>query len=259
MIIVPGRSLSVSRRKIVAPRRKQLGYMGFYAAGAMGQGSGGGGPTDPYWANVVSLLHFDGTDGATSIVDQKSRSWTNFGLSLDTSQSRFGPSSLICDGVTGRYINTASSADFAFGTGDFTIEFFLRVVSVALGFQIMFDGREEANSVPRPTIFLTGSTLNYFVSGAVRASGGAVSTNNWYHIALSRVSGSTRMFLSGNQVGSTWSDSTNYEACPITVANAGHSPFDAPVAGWIDEVRVTKGVGRYSANFTQPSAPFPNG
>lgn len=216
-------------------------------------------PADPYWAYVVSLLHFDGADASTSIIDQKSKIWTAYASAqLDTAQARFGPSSLLVGGASTSRITTPSDADFAYGTNDFTIETWLRLTSVAASFQMIYDGRILANTVPRPTVYLSGSTLNYYANGASRISGGTVSTGAWHHIAISRVSGTTRMFLDGSQVGSSFADSINYEAHQVTIGNAGHTPYDAPIMGWLDDLRLTNGVGRYSSGFTPPPAPFPN-
>lgn len=88
-------------------------------------GGGGGGGTDPYWANVSSLLHFDGS-GAT-LVDEKGKTWTcNGGATQSTSSPIVGTASALFGTSSSDYIYSQSSSDFAFGTGDFTIEFMMR-------------------------------------------------------------------------------------------------------------------------------------
>lgn len=229
--------------------------IGFYSAGAMGNTAP---VVDPYFANVVSLLHFNGTDGATATTDETGRAWTfRTSAQLDTAQAKFGPSSLLIGGASTSRIDCASSSDFAFGTGDFTIEGFLRVTSVAASFQMIHDGRVLANSVPRPTLYLSGSSLVYYASGGNRVSGGTVPTNTWIHYMYSRAGTTGRLGLNGTILGS-WTDNLDYEDHPVTLGNGGHTPYDAPVVGWIDEVRVTKGVARYTGAYTPPSSPFPN-
>lgn len=220
--------------------------------------SGSGGVTDPYWANVVSLLHFDGTDGATTTTDQKGRTWTfRTSAQIDTAQAAFGPSSLLIGGSSTSRIDCASSSDFGYGLADFTIEGWFRVTAVTAGlFNFLYDGRVDTSSAARPTIYIFGPQLRYFVSGADRVTGGTVTVNTWHHWAYARVSGTGRLFLDGISVGS-WSDGQNYSTHPVTLGNSGHTPYSSPLFGWQDEFRVTKGVGRYTSGFT-PTGPFPN-
>ena len=77
---------------------------------------------DPYFANVVALLHFDGADGSTTFTDVKGHTFTAAGnAQIDTAQSLFGGASLLLDG-SGDYIWAADSADWDFGTADFAVE-----------------------------------------------------------------------------------------------------------------------------------------
>lgn len=219
-------------------------------------GGGGGGGTDPHFANVISLLHFDGSDGSTTITDQKSKTWTASGTAqLDTAQSKFGGSSLLVTGGNGKVISTTDAGD-QFGTGDFTIEFWLRISSFA-AVQIICDTRASGAAVA-PALYLNGSSLRYFTNNADRIIGANLTSNTWYFIALSRVSGSTRLFVDGTQSGSTYADSNNYVNQVISYGDASYQNGN-PISGWVDEARITKGVGRYSSTFTPPSAPFPNG
>ena len=86
------------------------------------------GPTnDPYWANVVLLLHMDGTDGSTTFTDSSSyaRAMTAAGnAQIDTAEFKFGTASGLFDG-TGDSVQTPNGADFQF-LGDFTVEAWVR-------------------------------------------------------------------------------------------------------------------------------------
>ena len=84
-----------------------------------------------------------------------------------------------------------------------------------------------------------------------------LSTNTWYHIAVSRSGTTTRMFLDGVQTGSSWTDTTNYTAVDY-VCVGNNYPATIGWAGYIDDVRITKGVARYTSTFTVPSSEFPN-
>src|SRR3990167_9908671 len=77
-------------------------------------------------SNTIALLHFDGADAATTFTDENGRTWTGAAdAQLDTAQKKFGTASLLLDG-TGDYIDTPDHADFAFGSGNFTIEMFIK-------------------------------------------------------------------------------------------------------------------------------------
>lgn len=217
---------------------------------------------DPFFSNVVALLHFDGVDGSTVFTDVTGKTWApgNANAHLDTSQFKFGISSLR-DADNNGYIDTASDPDFGYSVGDFTIEFWLRPALFNLS-QIIYDQRESGNQ-PRPCLYTSSGNgdLHYFVSGAnrINAPDGSLVIGVWKHIAISRVLGTTRLFVSGAQVGADYADATDYEASRVIVGNAGDQPFNPfGYNGWIDDMRITKGIGRYVSNFTPPTAPFPD-
>lgn len=217
--------------------------------------------TDPNFANVVSLIHFDGSNGSTTFTDQiAGRTWTRSGTSIviSTAQSKFGGASLFSGGVNSNYLYSDTPAsDFTFGTGDFTIELWHRTPSSFPSFWFIADFRTTSNGV-QPCIFYNGGWI-YYTGGAVRITGSTASTSTWYHLAISRVSGTTRLFVNGTQQGSSYTDSNNYVQSRAVLNCAGDAlgSFGAADA-YDDDFRVTKGVGRYSSNFTAPSAAFPN-
>jgi hypothetical protein len=215
------------------------------------------GSTDPFYANVVALLHFNGIDGGTTFTDEKGKTWTSTdGCVLDDSQFKFGATSL-ADPTQNARLGTVSHADFGYGTGDFTIEFWMRPSTLG-STRVVYDQRTALNQT-RPTLYFSASNFIYFVSGANRITSGVLSSNTWYFIALSRVSGSTRLFINGVQVGTTYTDATNYDASRVLLGDAGNSEAAGQgFVGWLDELRITKGVGRYSSNFTPPVAAFPD-
>lgn len=161
-------------------------------------------------------------------------------------------------------MDVASSADFAWGTDDFTIEFRLRATTYTStgNAHVIYDHRTAVGSTPRSTIYTLNGNLQYYVNGADRIGPIATPfTNNvWHNLAVSRVSGTTRMFLDGTQVGGDYTDATSYTAGPLILGTAGDAlgsiyGFDS---GWIDEIRVTKGVGRYSTDYTVDTVAFPD-
>jgi hypothetical protein len=214
------------------------------------------GAGDLYWGNVVSLLHFDGADASTTITDAKGTTWTAGGATqLDTAQSKFGGSSLLVSASGGW--GQASSSNYALGTGDFTIEFWMRPNS-ASGLQIMFDMRPDGTEGLYPTVYCSGTDLYFFSNSTNRITAtGAMPTGAFKHVAVARRDGVTRMFVEGVQVGASYADSANYLGGRIRLGASG-SNGTGQYDGWLDEVRVTKGVARYAENFTPPTTAFSN-
>jgi hypothetical protein len=179
---------------------------------------------------------------------------------ISTAQSKFGSSSAIFDG-TGDGIRYNDSK-FTLGTGDFTIEMWIRVSSLASQRQI-YDQRSGTTSAVVPTLLVdTSGALIYVANGANRitSSSSAISTNTWYHIAVSRATGSTRMFIDGTQVGSTYTDSNNYIAQTVNIGSSGTGAdggFTNVFTGHIDELRVSN-TARYTSAFTPSTEQFKN-
>ena len=172
---------------------------------------------------------------------------------LSIAQKKFGTASLVLDGV-GDYITISSQPDFEYGTGDFTFEFFWR--PTALGTQqILLDCRTASNDTALYLEMNTAGNIRLFVSNAYRiTSSVACSAGAFNHIALFRVGGVTKLAVNGTLTPTTWADTTNYPARPVRM---GASWTDgAPSTGYIDEVRVVKGVAKYTTSVTVPTAPL---
>jgi hypothetical protein len=214
---------------------------------------------DPDFANVSLLLHGNGTNGSTTITDNSPTPNTVTAVGnaqISTAQSKFGGASIAFDGA-GDYLDTGSNSAFGYGLNDFTIEFWIyRNASAAL--QGFLDQRTGIETVLAPTIYISSDLFFYYANGANRISGGTLAASQWVHIALSRSGTATKLFANGVQVGSTFTDTLNYIDSPVRIggANGGAGPGLAPFFGYIDDLRITKGVARYTANFTPPTAPF---
>jgi hypothetical protein len=216
--------------------------------------------TDPNFADVSLLLHGDGTNGSTTITDNSPSPKTVTAVGnaqISTAQSKFGGASIALDG-TGDYLSTPATNAFVFGTGDFTIEFWIRF-TVVTGVQVIYDQR-PVNAAFVPTIYTNNNTLNYLFNGLVAITLGTVTSAQWYHIAISKQGSSTKGFIDGTQGGSTYVDSTSYTSGPNLLIGQNSVNVNTPqfVNGYIDDLRITKGVARYTANFTPPTAAFPD-
>lgn len=220
---------------------------------------------DPFWANVTLLCHFDGGVNGTSFVDSSSlrNTFTPANTPRTTNVARvFGQTSGLF--ASSAYLDVASGAQScAFGTANFTVEFWFQTTSLSVQ-NSLFDTRPNTTNTTQLYVAVkTTGALFAFINGSDRivSSAGAVVVGNWYHVAVSRVASQTRMFLNGTQVGATYADTTNYTQ-PSTrqcrIASAGYfAAGGEPLVGYMDELRVTKGVGRYVAPFRPSEAAFP--
>jgi hypothetical protein len=218
---------------------------------------------DPYFHLVQLLLHGDGADGSTTFTDNSSfaRTLTPAGnAQIDTAQSRFGGASMLFDG-TGDYV-ICDDQVAAIGTGDVTIEYWVRWNNVTTLNQCQFDTRSvgSANEPLIATSLSSGTTLRVQIDNADRMTT-SIAINTWYHIALTRASGVWRAFKDGVQFGSSYSSATNLTGNDVTVGafrDDRNTVANNKMRGWLDEVRYTVGVARYTANFTVPAQPFLN-
>jgi phage protein U len=176
---------------------------------------------------------------------------------LSTSVKKFGTASLALDG-NGDYAFVQSNDDFAFGTGDFTVEgwVYRETTGVAVS---LFDFRTAATQTA-PWLYIgAGGSLLYVVNSSNRIStgSGTIGAGSWFHIALSRSGTDTRLFVNGTQVGSTYTDTNNYIQSPLTIG-ARYTGANEFFNGYIDDVRISKGVARYTSNFTAPTSTLVN-
>lgn len=208
----------------------------------------------------MSLLHFNGINGSTTFTDEKGLTWTGVsGASLSTSNKKFGSASLYLNGSS--YISTPYNTDLTLGNGDFTLETFLYSTDASATFKNIYCPNYA--SAPSFVFRLTSThNLNFGVSddgmgfNLYMTASTPISLSTWHHAAITRSGNDWKIFLDGQIVASTtlaitpFTLSTDY----IFGMRNGAQYF----TGYIDEFRFTKGVARYTSNFTPPLAEFLN-
>jgi len=206
---------------------------------------------DPYFDSVVLLCPFSGEDGDTTSTDLSNSAHTlTFAgdTSLDKDIRKYGFTSCYFDGAGGDKVTVASSSDFAFGTGDFTIEFWARFSDITDINTIAWDGG-YLNA-----IYCNANSGMSFYSDTnlINVASGTVALNTWYHIALTRSSGTFNLFQDGVSQGTSTASRT-FTASEMRVGSGDVNGMN----GWLENVRITKGVCRYTENFTPPAGPYP--
>ena len=202
---------------------------------------------DPHWDKVVSLLHFNG-----DLTDVTGRVWTLQGSPTIGGAGMFGG----CITFSGSPSERVSSSHSAFGTDDWTVEMWIKFTASARQ-QNFFENLngDGIDPVGRLTIYRADGQLRVYSNGTDRIATPMPSLSVWHHLAVSCETGIVRMFVDGDVKGSWNSGGINFNQT-LTLFGAGFGTDS--LYGAIDELRITKGVARYTENFTHPNRPFLN-
>lgn len=216
---------------------------------------------DPYWSDVVSLLHFNGTDGSGTFTDETGRSWNPFlNARLSTSQKYFGVSSYTpfssSSGI--RTIN-----NFLADSDDWTVEFFLRTNQIASG-KTIFDMRTTgAGGIVITQPGANPSTLSFYSIASDNTTGSTLSSstisiNTWYAIAYTKDGNTYRAFIDGTKIAEETVAFTPNVGPQMSFGNNIAMSSTVWFDGFLDEFRFTKNVCRYTDNYTVATKEFPN-
>ena len=213
--------------------------------------------------DVILQMQPSGADGSTSFTDESTyaRTLTALGnAQVDTAVTLFSNPTALFDG-SGDFISSASSTDFDFGTGDFTIEAWVRFNALGF-FNGIFSRSSTTNTLRSFEFYVENGQLRFRFRNPsngeviITATGSSLSTGTMYHMAATREGTTFRLFESGNLRGSsTHSDEIRTGSQEQRIG--GFVGTTGALNGHIGAIRVVKGTALYTAAFTPPSAPFP--
>ncbi|PSH68627.1 hypothetical protein CU102_12775 [Phyllobacterium brassicacearum] len=221
--------------------------------------------SDPFFSSVVLLCGFNGVDGATTSSDESSaaHALTFVGnAQLDTAQFKFGASSLLLDGGGDR-MTSPDSLDWQLGAANsdpWTVECWVR-------WNVLDTNNRGIMGQGSAAWILTGAgTIGQLAfaganSGTLTTTGTAMTTGVWYHVAVDHDStGKIRLYIDGvMRASATPANSAIPNITDQLGIGAQNSSGSVDMNGWLDEIRITKGVARYASDsgFTPPTAAFP--
>jgi hypothetical protein len=219
---------------------------------------------DVYFPQTKLLLPFDGANGATTTSDLSDSNISvtfNGNAQLSTAQSKFGGSSLYLDGGTSSGVSIASNSGLSL-SGDFTIEMWIKTsttssdsntrrifqtgpVGAATDLGLLL-GKSSANHSGYISVY----TSTWNIDGSIDAA-----DDNWNHVAIIRSGSGVKLFVNGNQSGSTWTTSQDFSSGGSAGIDLGYnsSAGVGRYVGYIDDFRITKGIARYTSSFTPPT------
>ena len=217
--------------------------------------------TDPYRSQVSLLLHGDGANGSTTITDSSPSPKTvlplyNAQISTAIADPFGNNTGVIAFDNVQDYLVLPTSIDFALGD-TWTVEAWMYCNVVGSGVN-----RNALLALLASTGFLhiyveTGGNFTVRAGnvGSDVVAAGAVIAQEWQFWAVSCASNVATIYLNGQSVASgPVSGSVSAQSGRVGTV----SGFNYSLDGYIDDLRITKGVARYTANFTPPTAPFPD-
>ena len=206
------------------------------------------------------LLHADGANNSTNFPDKSLYTkviTANGDAKISTTQSKFGGASAYFDG-TGDYLSVPDSDDFDFGSGNFTIDWWqYKTSSTTAGvFSRVVNSSSQAYTVLNTSVYMSSDNSNWDIANGKTL--GADSLNVWEHFAIVRSGNNFYTFKNGVKQD-TWTSALALYNNSATFAIGRYwnaAGYDFP--GYIDEFRVSKGIARWTSNFTAPSAAYFN-
>lgn len=226
----------------------------------------GGGSVDGdlYWDKVALLLHMDGANNSTNIVDEKGHTMTSviYGASqskLSTTTAKFGTAAYLSANLNGGGsteagcgISTPDKPELRL-TGDFTVEFFAYPFSLTQNSFLFAKGAGNYLQYYNNALYFQASASAPF--GGVQTD---MALNTWHHIAITKEGSTWRVFVEGVLKSTTTGPVVFGNNASNFIIGNHLDGYSMPFEGRIDEFRITNGVARYKANFIPPSKAFPN-
>lgn len=229
--------------------RGQSTTMAYYSSGAS---------ADPVYDKVTLLLKGNGANGSTAVVDDspKGVTLTAAGGSINAAQSKYGGGSLAFTGAG--YVSTPDSDDWYFGDADFTIDAWIYVSSSTSAYSHIVGQRSGTSTGWTLGVEKSGNRI-YFWQNATFVAGSsgnyAGKFDSWHHVALVRSGNLLRIFIDGALVDTATAVTVNNNTSPLYVG--GNVPLGDYLVGFVDDLRITKGVARYASTFAPPTSEAP--
>jgi Concanavalin A-like lectin/glucanases superfamily len=227
-------------------------------------------PSDPHGANVSLLLHMDGTNGSQSFVDSSNNNFTitaNGDAQISDAEKKLGNGAAYFDG-DGDFLEIADNDAFELQGNNFTIEYWIRPTILDSNYQAIASKASASQDAAGWILYIdVNNTINFLAGtgswSVFLLSEFNLTINTWYHVAATRSGNNWYLFINGDLKASTTDSLTlNTGNLPLYIGwypyFDGLSTSDQSFGGYIDDLRITKGVARYTANFVPQTAAFAN-
>lgn len=235
--------------------------------------------SDPYFNSVSLLMTFDGANGSNTFVDKSKNNITLTAINsaqISTTQSKFGGSSGYF-APNGSYVQLPATSPvislFSFGSADFTIETWIYPLAPATntyGVERTIFGMWSAvvAGAQGYMLYLDGGSLKFIADlvsndNVIFNVPSVITTEKWYHVAVTRSGSSMYLFVDGVVVGTYNPGGSGFSMGSNNFGVGGYNrdygtSNTATFNGYLDSLRVTKGFARYTQAFSVPTLEFPN-
>lgn len=223
-------------------------------------GTGVATPGDPDYVKVSLLLHGDGVDGSTTVVDNSPAPKTitcNGNARISTAQSRFGGASLFFDG-SGDYLEVPNDTGFSFGTGDYAIEFWAYRTSTKADCVVVHN-TTNSSAAGGWWVNFAGDTFQVYCAGSpvISVANAGTAGSVWHFWRLVRASGTVYVFKNDSLIGSAASSHAMNSVSTLQIGGSSRfGGFNGWFNGYIDDMRLTEGSARSTVAGAPPTAAF---
>jgi len=216
---------------------------------------------------TVLMLHMDGEGGGTTFTDDSDSSHTVYpqgDVHTNTIEKKFGTASAYFDG-TGDFLNISNSVDWDFGTDDFTVDFWVSTTDTSTSNEwyrrLLSLGPYSNSSID---LMLNGNYVGdtdggltwWFESAAQLKTTITINDGNWHHVALSRSGDDLYIFIDGAEAASkSGISATDFTSSGLWVGTVDLEDRSF-LNGYIDELRISKGIARWTENFDVPTSAY---
>lgn len=199
-----------------------------------------------------TLLHYDGSNGSSTITDSGSTglTWTASGATISTTQAKFGQSLRLgstSDFVVSGTTNTTQASD-----ASWTIDVWVWVDNASSMLRAVMDSGQHYQWLS------SGGTWYFAPQGSGVSTGVSVSANTWTHLEACSDGSTIRLYVNGTASGTTSAVAMGGTNRTWHVGKIDGTGIVSTTTGYVDELKIEYGTCRHTSGFTPPAAPYGN-
>jgi hypothetical protein len=216
-------------------------------------------PTSPLTTTVSSgtvqfLCNF--TNASIADLAMQNNLETVGNAQVSTSVKKYGTGSLAFDG-SGDWLTIPYNQGFNFGTGNFTIEGWFYLSSFSNQYYVLGGTWTTGTSDEWLIQIENNGTIRFLTTAGTSFYSASITTSTWYHFAAVRNGSTVTLYINGSSVGSYTNSNSIGSTSKRLYIGVQDNGASWPWNGYIDDLRITKGVARYTSAFTPPASALP--